>query len=147
MRHAIHYFLIVALAECSVRIGMSTWFLGSVFIDPIRAAWLDDWGWTRIALSRAVFALLVGLIFAALSAAAIRGMKWLLRLPKCRRDLWIAMLMGAIPALADIAGAVKFAITRPYLVVDGLTSWSIDQQQADSTSGTDAALLKPAGTQ
>ena len=115
LHHAIHYLLIVTLAATTLYMAVVCWLFGIMgFFDIDLATPLSAWEWTSAALYKAGFSLLIGLNCAGFSAAAIRGMKWLLRLSANRNDLWVAGVMGAIPALVGVSGAVLFFIMRPY---------------------------------
>lgn len=96
-----------------VYIAAVTWLLSAWFIDDHMAAQMEARDWWIIALQR----VLVGAIVAATTGATVYlvnrvARRWL-SIP-AGLPLVVARIAFVVPLCAAIAGAMQFAITKPY---------------------------------
>lgn len=107
---------LAVLAETAIAayLAMSTWLLSVWMVDDSVAFRMSENDWYGVAAQRALIDLVIAAVFAAV-AHAVNQKRLIGRRPG---SVWLHRLapaLGAVIALAGLAGAMEFAIRKPFM--------------------------------
>lgn len=107
---------LAVLAETALAayLAMLAWFWSAWMVDDSVAFRMTAADWYSVAANRALLAIVIAAVFAAVAHTVNR--QWLIeRRPASTLLPRLAPVLGASIALAGVAGAVDFAIRKPFM--------------------------------
>jgi hypothetical protein len=105
---------VLAEAVLAGYLAMLAWFWSAWMVDDSMAFRMTEADWYSVAAQRALLDVVIAAVFAAVAHTVNR--QWLMnRRPGSRLLPRLAPVLGASIALAGVAGAVDFAIRKPFM--------------------------------
>jgi hypothetical protein len=115
LRKLVIFTLAGAEVAALVYLATITWLLAGWFLDDAVAARMSENNWYRLAVLRVLASCLAALIAGSLIYAVNRFVAVRIGYESSRLPLRSATAFGLVVALAGIAGAVQFAIEKPFM--------------------------------
>jgi hypothetical protein len=112
-------FLIVLLAACELGalsyLALVTWLISVWFLDDAVAAGMSATDWYREAAGRSFLATLIACLVGLSVYALNRFVARKIGMPTSKVPRMSALAFGGIVLCAGLAGAVQFAIEKPFM--------------------------------